>query len=185
MFTVIVETRKDGEEHMGQKAFLARVESKQNGAIGYEYALEVVNYNNRRAFAMLAEPGQVFRTCRWRFNDENFIGGELWFAIDVSGAILSLEPREALALLSGRANADGETLDRLASLIRHRAAPVDVFCRRNDDSAVIPPKRPLDSVGRQRADALRRSATAITHVVIMATPTKGVRRACRHFRQTV
>lgn len=145
MFTVIVETQKDGEERSGQEAFLARMDIDRERRIEHHFALEVVDYNNRRAFAMLAEPGEIFTACRWRFDGETVTGGELWFTIDASGAVYPLERREALDALyatePGSGLLPGQLLTNVAQV---RIPPSDVFCRRNDIIPEAPPARPLD-----------------------------------------
>jgi hypothetical protein len=144
MFTVIVETRKDGEKATGEEAFLARVEAGEDGGIRHQFGLEVVDYNNRRAFAMLAEPGQVFTTCRWRLDGETFVGGQSWFTISAAGAVYPLEEKEALALLAMPGAAGPEPCGLPACLTEQRAPPADIFCRRNDIIPEAPPGRPLD-----------------------------------------
>lgn len=144
MYTVIVETQKDGEESTGAEAFLAHVDVGEDGEIRHEFGLEVVNYKNRRAFAMIAEPGQIFTTCRWRSNGENFIGGDLWFTIDVDGAIYPLDKSEALALLAATRWEGAVPGYPSTNFIERRTPPSDIFCRRNDIIPAAPPKRPLD-----------------------------------------
>lgn len=122
MFLIIVETQTDIEERVGRPAYLAKVEQGVGGTTKSEFGLEVLNYENRRALAMLAIPSQVFVARRWWRIEDDEVGGEVHFTVDDNGDVIPLENEEVDALLSGGGAA------ALAAL-GHRAAPMNVFCR--------------------------------------------------------
>lgn len=123
MFLVIVETEIDAEQRAGGSAYLAKLEQGVGGAIEEKPGLEVLNYENRRALAMLARPNEVFLARRWWQMGSEEGGGEVLFIIDGNGDVIPLEHDEADALLVD----DGGT--RVLTTLGCRAPPVNIFCR--------------------------------------------------------
>ncbi|MGL3104568.1 hypothetical protein [Bradyrhizobium sp. BR 1432] len=122
MFVVIVETQINAEARAGRSAYLAKLVRRASGAMEEELGIEVVNYENRRAFAMLARPSEVFLARRWWQIGNEEGGGEVLFTINGRGDVLPLEPKEADSLLFEGGAGDLEKL-------RGRAPPNNVFCR--------------------------------------------------------
>lgn len=122
MFVVIVETQIDAEVRAGRTAYLAKLVRDADGAVEEELGLEVLNYENRRALAMLAWPNEVFLGWRWWQVNNDDAGGQVLFTVDGNGDVIPLEQNEADALL-----ADGG--DQVLATVGRRAPPVHVFCR--------------------------------------------------------
>lgn len=122
MFVVIVETQADAEERAGRTAYLAKLVRNADGAVEEELGLEVLNYENRRALAMLAWPNEVFLAWRWWQINNDDAGGQALFTVDSNGNVIPLEQNEADALL-----VDGGA--RVMVTAGRRPPPVNVFCR--------------------------------------------------------
>ncbi|WP_234685923.1 hypothetical protein [Bradyrhizobium monzae] len=122
MFVVIVETQIDAEARAGKSAYLARLVQGASGAVEDELGIEVVNYENRRALAMLARPNEVFLAWRWWQIGNEEGGGEVLFTVDGNGDVITLERKEADALLV-------ESGAGVLETVGGRAPPVNVFCR--------------------------------------------------------
>lgn len=132
MFVVIVETQIDAEERAGRTAYLAKLVQGAGGTVEEELGLEVCNYENRRALAMLAWPNEVFLACRWwRIGNEEG-GGEVLFTVDVNGDLIPLGRNEADALLCGA---------QILPTVGPRTPPVNVFCRPASLSGAVDPTR--------------------------------------------
>lgn len=122
MFVVIVETQIDAEVRAGRSAYLAKLVRDADGAVEEELGLEVLNYENRRALAMLAWPNEVFLAWRWWQINNDDAGGQVLLTVDGNGNVIPLEQNEADALLVNRGA-------RVLVPAGRRAAPANVFCR--------------------------------------------------------
>ncbi|MDF0523328.1 hypothetical protein P0R31_39795 [Bradyrhizobium yuanmingense] len=122
MFVVIVETQIDAERRAGRSAYIAKLVKRTSGAVEQELGLEVLNYENRRALAMLAWPTDVLSAWRcWQIGNEE-AGGEVLFTVDDNGDVIPLKQNEADALLAGGGV-------RVLETVGHRPPPMNVFCR--------------------------------------------------------
>ncbi|MGY4501392.1 hypothetical protein ACVWYH_005323 [Bradyrhizobium sp. GM24.11] len=122
MFVVIVETQVDVEEQVGRPAYLARFQRSSDLSVGYEYGIEVLRHENRRALAMLAKRSEVFIAQRWWRVGGQEGGGEVVFTIDDNGSVIPLSRDEADVLLG----TDGTKLN---GALGARQAPANIFCR--------------------------------------------------------
>lgn len=117
---MIVETQIDAELRAGAPAFLERLEIGSTKGIGGEAGLEVIRHENRRALAMLAAPGQVFRARRWWRTGNADLGGTVWFTINQWGDVCPISESAAAARLEGVTSPVWETSEEVLT---------NVFCR--------------------------------------------------------
>lgn len=122
MFVIIVETQIAAERRAGRTAYLTKLVQGLCGAVEGELGLEVTNCENRRAFAMLAWPNEVFLAWRWWEIGNEEGGGQVLFTVGGNGNVIPLEQNEADALLM-------EGGAQVLATVGRRPPPVNVFCR--------------------------------------------------------